>query len=347
MNNPKEPQIIGGMFGLHLFPDESASAPPFLSESNICLNNARSGIWLLTKQLKPKQVWCPSYLCHTILHAVTEANTPIRFYEVDDNLQIASHEWINDIQPGDLVIFINYFGFINDLEFVKEAKGKKAWVLADSSQALLTKHESKNYDFILYSPIKFIGIPNGGILNPRRNFQFEGIELNPPSEDWRMKGLTASILRREFDLFGGERLWFQLFRDTGINSPIGPYKMSDLSNILLRKNFDYQSIANQRRENYQTLVNEFAEYAIFPELSEDVVPLGFPIRMKNRDGVREALFSHQIYPPVHWPMHRMVPKIFEKSYTLSNEIMTLPCDQRYNKNTITRMVNAVRKVSKC
>jgi dTDP-4-amino-4,6-dideoxygalactose transaminase len=344
MKNPKETRIVGGMFGLHLFPDDGASAPPFLNEKSLCLNNARSGIWLLTKELNPKQVWCPSYLCHTILHAVTDANTPIKFYEVDYNLQIASHQWIDDVQAGDLVIFINYFGFINDLEFAKAVKGKNAWVLADSSQALLTEHNDEYYDFVLFSPRKFIGVPDGGILNSTQNKQLEDVELRQPAEDWWLRGLSASILRREFDRFGGERPWFQLFRETEINSPIGPYRMSDLTNMLIRQNFNFRSIADQRRENFKILLGALAEDALFKELPEGVVPLGFPVRMSNRDDVREALYSYQIYPPLHWPTHEMIPETFEESYKLSNDMMTLPCDQRYDHFAIQKIIEAVREV---
>jgi dTDP-4-amino-4,6-dideoxygalactose transaminase len=159
-----------------------------------------------------------------------------------------------------------------------------------------------------------------------------------------LKSLSASILRREFDRFGGERPWFQIYRETEINSPIGPYVMSNLSNLLLRLNFDYQSITNQRRENYQTLAEALVEFALFPELPEGVVPLGFPVRMRNRDEVREALYSYQIYPPLHWPMHKIIPKTYKESYKLSNDIMTLPCDQRYNKLSIRKMIEAVREV---
>jgi dTDP-4-amino-4,6-dideoxygalactose transaminase len=265
---------------------------------------------------------------------------------VDYNLQISSLQWTNDIQPGDLVILIHYFGFADNLECAREAKRKKAWVLADASQALLTQQDCEDYDFVLYSPRKFLGVPDGGILNSKTDVQLGDIDLRPPLESWWLKSLSAAILRREFDRFGGERPWFQLFRESEINSPIGPYTMSDLSNILLRLNFDYPAIAEQRRENYQTFVEALAEFALFPELPEDVVPLGFPVRMRNRDEVREALFSYKIYPPVHWPMHKMVPKTFAESYRLSNDMMTLPCDQRYKKPDIQKLIEAVREVQR-
>ncbi|MCB2209899.1 DegT/DnrJ/EryC1/StrS family aminotransferase [bacterium] len=344
MKNPNETRIVGGMFGMHLFPDNGATEPAFLNQNSLCLNNARSGIWLLTKLLNPKQVWCPSYLCHTIVHAVMETKTPIKFYEMDYDLKIASHQWIREVQPRDLVIFINYFGFISDLNFAKEVKDKQAWVLADCSQALLTKHENEYYDFTLFSPRKFIGVPDGGIVNPIQNNQLDNVELRQPSEDWWMLGFTASVLRREFDRFGGERPWYKLFRETEINSPIGPYRMSELSNRLIRKNFNYQLITNRRRENYKLLLKALENIALFPELPDNVVPLGFPVRIDNRDKVREALYSYQIYPPVHWTMHEIIPSTFKESHALSNNIMTLPCDQRYNRLSIEKIIEAVREV---
>jgi hypothetical protein len=61
-----------------------------------------------------------------------------------------------------------------------------------------------------------------------------------------------------------------------------------------------------------------------------VVPLGFPVRLKNRDQVQQNLFKHKIYPPVHWPIKDVVPETFIESHLLSDQILTLVCDQRYD-----------------
>jgi hypothetical protein len=83
------------------------------------------------------------------------------------------------------------------------------------------------------------------------------------------------------------------------------------------------------------------DIALFPGLSPEVVPLGFPIRVRNRDQIRQALFEHDIYPPVHWPIQGIVPAEFRDSHRLSAEIMTLLCDQRYSRQDMDRMAQLV------
>ena len=81
---------------------------------------------------------------------------------------------------------------------------------------------------------------------------------------------------------------------------------------------------------------------MFPQLGS-IVPLGFPLRVLERDRVRDALFDQEIYPPVHWPLKGVVPRRFVESHRLSAEILTLPCDQRYCPDDMERMASIVTK----
>jgi len=105
--------------------------------------------------------------------------------------------------------------------------------------------------------------------------------------------------------------------------------------------FDYSTIAQRRIDNYKFLARLLADIALFPNLSANTVPLGFPIRVKNRDRLRQVLFGHQIYPPVHWPIQGIVPQEFRDSLKLADEIMTLSCDQRYNRQDMKRMASII------
>ena len=89
------------------------------------------------------------------------------------------------------------------------------------------------------------------------------------------------------------------------------------------------TIARRRRENYALLADRLASVALFPTLSDGVVPLGFPIVVEERDRVRQALFAEEIYPPVHWDLEDVVPVAYSGSHWLSRHVMMLPCDQRY------------------
>jgi dTDP-4-amino-4,6-dideoxygalactose transaminase len=336
--------IIGGMFGLKMEPDADSAAPPFLANPHILLSTARSGIAFLVEYLVPNTLWMPSYLCDVMLKAVV--GTQVKFYPIDTSLRVASKEWMTALREGDLVLFIDYFGFPTAEEMVQATKQKKAWVIMDASQALLSNTAQPLADFVLYSPRKYLGVPDGGILvvnNPAISIRDQ--QLPPPPPSWWLRSLRASVLRYEFDRRGGDREWFGLHRQVDSEGPISPYQMSELSQLLLRHHFDYSSIAQRRRDNYTKLLEQIGEYALFGALPKEVVPLGFPVRVSNRDYVRQHLFERNVYPPVHWPIRGFVPDGFEDSHRLSDEILTLVCDQRYTPEDMIRTAVLFRRVA--
>ena len=340
-------KIIGGMFGLPetVEPNEAIDLHQwkFLDNSNLFLANGRSGIMILIDRLEPASVWMPSYLCHTMIEAVDKKKTNLRFYEVDYNHHVSSADWINQVQPGDLVVLIDYFGFPLSSKVTGLVKGRGGYILEDACQALLSEHVGRYSDFVLFSPRKYVGIPDGGILASCCNVGFADVELEPAPAAWWLKMLEAAINRREFDQYGGNRRWYRLFQETDAATPIGYFAMSDLSHKLLSNGFEYMEICQRRIENYSILAYNLKDIALFPILPEGTVPLGFPIRHPKCDQIRINLFQEQIYPPVHWPIDGVVPAEFSKSHKLANEIMTLTCDQRYDSEDINRMANSAIK----
>jgi dTDP-4-amino-4,6-dideoxygalactose transaminase len=329
--------IIGGMFGLDAtFTATPSAEPPFIESGSLLLANARSGIRVLIEELKPARVWMPSYLCGAMLDGARSA--PVRFYPVRRNLSAAD---LDDVGERDLVVIIDYFGFRTPTSLIDYAKSCGAWVLEDACQALLTAGVGRGADFVLFSPRKFLGVPDGGILTSHMDFNAGALLLEDPPLDWALKSFEAVLLRREFDLYGGNRAWFNLFQELEQKCPAGYFRMSGLTKMLLHT-FDYNDISLRRRENYTRLTMRLGGIALFPALPPEVVPLGFPICLEDRDRVRQALFAQHIYPPVHWPISDIVPEEFVESHQLNCEIMTLPCDQRYTSSDMDRMSDIVR-----
>lgn len=338
-------KLIGGMFGLEmpLGPERlRGNAPPrcFL-EPHIKLATARAAFHLLEASLKPESVWLPSYLCNVVRDAFRTAR--ICFYEVDRNLQVQSSAWLSSVMPNDMVVFIDYFGFNLWSDYGARARECGAWVVEDACHAMLNTAWSKYSHYVVVSPRKFVGVPDGGILLAQGGTGLPEEELQPLPLDWWIESLTASVLRADFDRYGGDRRWFELFQRLDADAPPEPARMSELSESLLCGRINFEEIASRRRENYLRLASCLSDLALLPELPSDVVPLGFPIRIADRDRVRHALFAAQIYPPVHWPLAGVVPEKFAESHRLSSEIMTLPCDQRLQRSDIDRMVALVRQ----
>jgi hypothetical protein len=338
-------RIIGGGFGLEQGTAPSTPRLAFLAEPCLLLATARSAFTLLEDYLRPGQVWLPSYLCTVVLRAFPRERTSIRFYAVDERLRPANGHWLREIRPGDLAVFIDYFGFTLWNEYGADARRSGAWIVEDACQAMLNDRFGEHSHYVICSPRKFVGVPDGGILLARNGATLPQGELPPPAADWWLDALAAAQLRSEFDRHGGERAWFPLFQKTDDAASCQPMRMSELSGFLLRHRIDYDEIARRRRDNYRLLASALRHLAVFPDLPPGVAPLGFPVRIRDRDRAQHALFRAEIYPPVHWPLAGAVPSEFKASHQLSGEIMTLPCDQRYDHADMTRMVDCVKAAS--
>jgi hypothetical protein len=195
---------------------------------------------------------------------------------------------------------------------------------------------------IVYSPRKFFGVPDGGVLATSHVDAIRRQPLEPPPSEWWKAAFAVTQMRREFDLVGGENRWFTLFRHVEDTFPVGPYYSSDLAGMLIETGTDYGSMRKMRRENYMALAARLNEFALFPVLGEDTVPLGFPVcvDVAQRDAVLKCLYDQRIYPPVHWRFDGIVPEEYRKSHLLSRRILTLICDQRYTSSDMALQADA-------
>jgi dTDP-4-amino-4,6-dideoxygalactose transaminase len=239
-----------------------------------------------------------------------------------------------------MVVVIDYFGFPFEMGWEEEARGRGAVVVRDACQALLSTAESVRSDYHVYSPRKFLGIPDGGILTGTTVVPEERRQLEEAPAEWWLGGLVATVLRRSFDRHGGVRDWFELFQRYEATAPVGTYRMSEVSRRIIEAT-DHAALAERRVRNYRVLADLLGDIALFPNLPAGVVPLGFPVRVPSRDKLRKALFDREIYPAVHWPVPSAVPGRFAEPRRLAAEVMTLPCDQRYSPGTMERVARLV------
>jgi dTDP-4-amino-4,6-dideoxygalactose transaminase len=314
--NSKQAHIIGGMFGLEVdFRGDLAAVavlPRILAGPHLRLVMARSAFALLARTLRPAAVWLPSYLCGAVRDAFAGCGPRINFFPVDEDLTISGDAWIAQVQPTDIVVFIDYFGFNAWEPHGKVVRERGAWVIEDACQAMLNTSFSRYAHYVIASPRKFFGVADGGILLAQDGVALPPGNLPPVPREWWLDALKASQLRAEFDRHGGDRKWFELFRKTDSQGPLGPMRMSELSSLLLDHAIDYQDIARKRRRNFSHLAAALPKFAMFRELSSEVVPLGFPVRVRQRDAITQDLAAREIYPPVHWSIRNVVPEEYQR-----------------------------------
>jgi hypothetical protein len=339
----RRPRLIGGMFGLEAGIASPQSRWPLLwfGERHTLLANGRGALTALAQALRPSTAWLPSYLCGVMALPFTHADIPVRFFPVDARLRVADRSWLTSVQPGDMVVFIDYFGFREWVDEGLEARRRGAWVVEDACQALLLRTFCEAAHFAFASPRKFVGVPDGGILVALGDAPLPTV-AEPAPREWWMDALEASVRRASFDRRDtADRSWFDLFQRVEPGGPLQACQMSSLSRHLLRHAIPWPEIEERRQRNFRYLAGTLSEFAIFDRLPDGVSPLGFPIRLANRHTVRTRLFERDIYPPIHWPLAGIVPADYHVSHQLASEILTLPCDQRYAPEDLQEMVDLV------
>jgi hypothetical protein len=299
--------LIGGAF-----PYKSGIKKlPFKNGNFILTTNARSAIHVLYKELKPNTIWLPSFICKSVFSAVSN----VSFYEVSSDLK----SFTVDAKKDDMVIVVNYFGF----PYPKFSSD--AIIVEDASQSFFSQTKS---DFVVFSPNKFLGCPDGGILWAK-NYDLSQIKLKSPPQDWIF--LTREGRRRE------RRDWFEMTQLAKKASPVGFYKMHFEDCLCYEEKWKDQCV-----QNYNFLHQRLSEVSVMGELNDNTVPSGFPIVVEDRYGLRNWLFQNQIYPPIHWDISSFVPRKFSDSHNLSKRIMTIPCDYRYDICDMERIVNTIK-----
>jgi hypothetical protein len=318
-------KILGGAFPLELPGEGCSPAPPLFGSDAQYFLSVRCALLALCRRHGPGAAWLPSYLCGALCEPFASSRIPIRYYGVDENLSVADANWIDEIREGDLVLVIHYFGFPNLSFPADRVRARGGLVVEDASQALFLSKQFPESRCILYSPRKFLGVPDGGVLLGGGTVE----SLDEPPLAWWRDAVAMTLKRREFDLTGRSNNWHAMFRRVEAAFPLGLYRASDLARVLI-ESADFDAIRTRRRANYARLAERIGRHALFPELGPDAVPLGFPVRVEPgiRDRVLRTLHGSGIYAPVHWAIRGIVPDSFQPSHTLASSCLTLICDQR-------------------
>jgi len=335
-------RLIGGLLGIEEITQDTTVDPGFFEGNNLRLADARSGIWLLVELLSPKTVWMPSFACKVMIEAVEKAGVPVCHFDLNYDMKLNSLDWIDQVQTNDLVILLDYMGYPSDTDCVHQLQKKKVWILEDASQAWPSNVQSNTADFTLYSPRKFLGLPDGAVLCFQGNSTLmSNVDLKPPPTDWLIKSLAVVQWRRDFDLWNGAEPWRELFKEVNETFPLGPFQMSEFSHAMMTDGINFDNIEHRRNENYLILNNLLKDLALFPNSNLKMVPLGFPIRVSNRQKLQDHLLINNISTGIHWNLEGVIPDIHTESHRLARDIITLPCDQRYSKDDMIYIAETI------
>lgn len=328
----------------------------------VYLSNGRTAIkFILSHIIKKKRIrtcWLPSYLCETIIQPFKELNLEYKFFNIKENLQLDIDYLSKRIKKNDLILALYYFGFPpneNVVNFLNKSKDSNVIILEDLTHSFLSKniYLNKIGNYSIISLRKWFGIPDGGIAISNDDLFDKDIIIKKPFDEFVNLRLQYSVLKNFYikKIIDKNKSFRKLHNKAEelVNSVIDLNIMSNLSKAIL-DTIDFNTIIYKRRNNYKYLLSCIHNLdkikILYPILSDDVCPLGFPVLFEKRDSLRKYLINNNIYCPVHWHLSEDIPKNFSYSYSLSKNILTIPCDQRYSiedMEILTRSINRFYK----
>ena len=299
-----------------------------LHEHAIALNNGRNCLRYLIRAKGIRRILLPWYNCDAVTGVCEEEKIGMRFYPVDERLRPCEGL---DVGEDEYLYLVNYFGLI-PRSILEDYIRRYQHVIVDNVQAFF--EEPFAGADTLYTCRKFFGVTDGAYLymNGGRT-----LELEKDCSCGRMEFLYGRLEKSAGEFFAA----FQENEELVGRLPLA--EMSETTRNMMR-GISYETVKKKRTENYQTLARSLGEHNLLdPELKTAVVqgPYMYPFLAGNGGELKRKLIQNKIFVPTLWPNVREDLDESFWEYRLAQNLLPLPCDQRYTPEDMNYIANMV------
>lgn len=293
----------------------------------------------------------PPFTCHTVFEPFIEFGYEIHTLPISLCLETTANEIIRSQEQtrASVLIVHRYYGFDTLPNFnhaVEVLRAKGVVIIEDCTQCIYSTFKSSDADYFVGSIRKWCGVPDGGFAICK-----EGRFINKPTvEDKTMVEAkrVASVLKYRylFEHEGDKPAFKAKYRESErlLDEQQFFYTIGDLS-ANIQANLNVNTLRHKRQANYQTLLNGLKSVTsfkiLFNDLTEESVPLYFPILVDDRDTLQDLLADNDIYAPVVWPKPDCCPPICKDAEKIYEKILCIPIDQRYDSDDMNRIVKVI------
>lgn len=312
---------LGGYMELQL-PDRGEYYP-----SLIKLNAARSCLEYILKVKRYDLIYIPYYTCEALLNPIIRLGVQFKFYHIDAKLDPVLDF---DLGPSACMLYTNYFGIKENT--VKTLRKHIDHLIVDNSQAFYSDFLSQTDTF--YSCRKFFGVPDGAYLHINSTTRLT-LERDVSIERF-------SHLIKRIDL-GAEHGYSDF---VAYNKEFDQFVIKEMSGLSLRilESIDYEDCKNKRNSNFAYLHSYLSKYnELFIDSSSVKGPMTYPFLIRKK-GLKQELIKNQIFVPTYWPgvFDLTTPDMCE--YYISEYLLALPIDHRYNLLDMNRLIEILIKL---
>jgi hypothetical protein len=315
-------RAMGGYFELELSPARLS-----LHEDALRFQSARAAFLALLRAVRPTAVWLPWYICDAMTEPLARSGIPTRRYAIDRNMRVPSV----DLRQGEVLLYVNYFGLCDDQVDDVLRRFPRESVVIDNAQALFAPH--RDCLATIYSPRKFVGVPDGGYLVTHAR-------VEPPEtiDESSIRRCDHLLRRIAEDAEAGYAAYAAAEESLRHQEPA---RMSALTRRMLAS-IAYDSVRTRRIANFTYLHERLRPHNRFAfHFDPDrAVPLCYPLFGEHAE-LRDELRRQRVYTPTYWPdvaQSQDAPD-FERSIPAS--ALFLPCDQRLTPRDLEPVVTHV------
>lgn len=312
---------IGGYFELELPP---ARLP--MHHAALEFQSARAAFLSLLRATKPTRVWMPYYICDSMLAPIKAVGVDIEFYSLDAQFRIASDI---ELAATEILIYVNYFGVCSEQVDEVLQRFNPAQVVMDFSQAFYV--EPKDCLATIYSPRKFFGLPDGGLLFTRADIKIPE-KIDEGSED-RMTHLIKRLGGEPEDGYVNYKNSEETLND------FEPKQMSRLTQRVMTS-IDFDGAKAKRRANFDFLCYRLREVN---KIKFDTVigaPLCYPL-IFNDMAMKAELIRNRVFVATYWPDVLARVDVDSLEFDLASNLLAIPCDQRYSPSDLEMVLSII------
>lgn len=272
-------------------------------------------------------VLLPTFICKELLSAVHELGATPKFYSVSRQLEI--NQSVDSLPPAKAILAVNFFGFPQNMTSFREYCEKVGAVLIeDNAHGLFGLDEKKcalgsRGDIGIFSPRKSLGLYEGAALtiNEPSLIPYFNLQTTYAPPVYKLGQQLKRLVRASVPRFGifPARSFIKLTRlirkiRTGHEILPSPPESErylpedDRPQYNLVESFatiDFEKEIIRRKALYKWLdeyLREFSVEPVFRSLSENVVPYGYPMFLREEQipEIKQRLESYGL-ECFRWP----------------------------------------------
>ena len=120
--------------------------------------------------------------------------------------------------------------------------------------------------------------------------------------------------------------------------------MSKITKNIL-KSLNYKKIIKIRNKNFNYLQKNLRKINKL-KVNNNIGPYMYPLLIENGEKIRKKLQENKIYISKLWPEFKKIENISaELERSLANNILPIPCDQRYNIEDMEIIIKILMEVT--